>query len=95
MKTANEVAKDHICLIIFLNLVVDEEKVVSYQMTKAFSKLEKAQNVLNGRGERTQTFDLTVPNRARYQLRHTPKCDVLEYYTYFFPVWLVFLRHLE
>ena len=25
-----------------------------------------------GRGERTQTFDLTVPNRARYQLRHTP-----------------------
>jgi hypothetical protein len=27
-----------------------------------------------GRGERTQTFDLSVPNRARYQLRHTPKC---------------------
>ena len=25
-----------------------------------------------GRGERTQTFDLPVPNRARYQLRHTP-----------------------
>lgn len=25
-----------------------------------------------GRGERTQTFDLSVPNRARYQLRHTP-----------------------
>ncbi len=27
---------------------------------------------LIGRGERTQTFDLSVPNRARYQLRHTP-----------------------
>ncbi len=27
---------------------------------------------LYGRGERTQTFDLSVPNRARYQLRHTP-----------------------
>jgi hypothetical protein len=27
---------------------------------------------LCGRGERTQTFDLSVPNRARYQLRHTP-----------------------
>lgn len=52
VKTANEVAKDHICRIIFLNLVVDEEKVVSYQMTKAFSKLEKAQAVLNGRGDR-------------------------------------------
>ena len=34
---------------------------------------------LYGRGERTQTFDLSVPNRARYQLRHTPisvhSCD--------------------
>ena len=29
-----------------------------------------------GRGERTQTFDLSVPNRARYQLRHTPICEV-------------------
>ena len=28
--------------------------------------------VFLGRGERTQTFDLPVPNRARYQLRHTP-----------------------
>ena len=26
----------------------------------------------HGRGERTRTFGLTVPNRARYQLRHTP-----------------------
>lgn len=65
VKKANEVGKDLICRIIFLNLVVDEQKVVSYQMTKAFSKLEKAQTVLNGRGERTRTFDLTVPNRAR------------------------------
>lgn len=53
LKAANEVAKDHICRIIFLNLVVDEDKVMSYQMTKAFSKLEKAQKVLNGQGERT------------------------------------------
>lgn len=50
MKAADEVGKDHICRIIFLNLVVDDQKVVSYQMTKAFSKLEKAQSVLNGRG---------------------------------------------
>lgn len=52
VKAANEVGKDHLCRLIFLNLVVDDEKVVSYQMTKAFSKLEKAQNVLNGRGDR-------------------------------------------
>lgn len=50
VKAANEVGKDKICRLIFLNLVVDDEKVVSYQMTKAFSKLEKAQSVLNGRG---------------------------------------------
>jgi len=50
VKAADEVGKDSICRLIFLNLVVDEEKVVSYQMTKAFSELEKAQNVLNGRG---------------------------------------------
>ena len=52
VKAANEVGKDHLCRLMFLNLVVDEEKVASYQMTKAFSKLEKAQNVLNGRGDR-------------------------------------------
>lgn len=65
VKAADEVGKDHIARIIFLNLVVDDEKVVSYKMTKAFSKLEKAQDVLNGRGYRTRTCDLAVPNRAR------------------------------
>ncbi len=65
LKVANEVAKDRICRIIFLNLVVDEENVVSYQMTKAFSKLEKAQKVLSGRGTRTRTEGLRVPNAAR------------------------------
>ena len=43
VKAANEVGKDHICRIIFLNLVVDEQKVVDYHLTKAFSKLEKMQ----------------------------------------------------
>jgi hypothetical protein len=38
--------------------------------TKQKSHLSMAS--LLGRGERTQTFDLPVPNRARYQLRHTP-----------------------
>ncbi len=65
VKAANEVGKDHICRLIFLNLVLDEEKVATYQMTKAFSKLEKARNVLNGRGDRIRTYDLTVPNRPR------------------------------
>ena len=47
VKKVNEVGKDLICRMIFLNLVVDEQKVVPYQMTKSFSKLEKAHSVLN------------------------------------------------
>lgn len=41
VKAADEVGKDHLCRLIFLNLVVDEENVVSYKMTKAFSKLRR------------------------------------------------------
>jgi hypothetical protein len=37
------------------------------------SQYQMALGYFYGRGERTQTFDLSVPNRARYQLRHTPK----------------------
>ncbi len=77
VKAADEVDKDHVCRIIFLNLVVDEEKVVSYQMTKAFSKLEKAQNVLNGRGDRIRTCDPAVPNRVRYQTAPLPDIKLL------------------
>lgn len=58
------------CRIIFLNLVVDDEKVVSYKMTKAFSRLEKAQVVLSGRGERTRSP--LVPTFCR------PNIDKLE-----------------
>lgn len=35
-------------------------------------KAEQKLGFFLGRGERTRTFGLTVPNRARYQLRHTP-----------------------
>lgn len=41
---------------------------------------------MHGRGERTRTFDLTVPNRARYQLRHTPKVEA--YHTKKTAAWL-------
>jgi site-specific DNA recombinase len=53
VKAANEVGKDHICRIIFLNLIVDERKVADYHLTEAYSKLEKMQNVRLGRGDRT------------------------------------------
>ncbi len=53
VKAANEVGKDHICRIIFLNLAVDEQKVVDYHLTKAFAKLKELQAVRHGRGDRT------------------------------------------
>jgi site-specific DNA recombinase len=74
VKAADEVGKDRICRIIFLNLVADEEKIVSHHLKEPFKTALKYKVVLCGRGERTQTFDLSVPNRARYQLRHTPMC---------------------
>jgi DNA invertase Pin-like site-specific DNA recombinase len=51
VKAANEVGKDHICRIILLNLVVDEQKVVDYHLTKAFAKLKELQSVRHGWGD--------------------------------------------
>ena len=51
-----------------------------------FSRQEKTVRMdrsFLGRGERTQTFDLSVPNRARYQLRHTPIGVLEKLYTSF------------
>ncbi len=65
VKAADEVGKDHICRLIFLNLVVDEGKVVSHHLKEPYKTALESRIVLHGRGERTRTFDLTVPNRAR------------------------------
>jgi site-specific DNA recombinase len=64
VKAADEVGKDHICRLIFLNLVVDEEKVLSHHLKEPFKTALESKIVLNGRGDRTRTYDLTVPNRA-------------------------------
>ena len=45
---------------------------VSYYLNEPWLGFVKSDEFVHGRGERTQTFDLSVPNRARYQLRHTP-----------------------
>ncbi len=53
LEAASAEAKDRICQMIFLNFVVDNEKVVDYQMREPFATLLKTRNVLNGRGDRT------------------------------------------
>lgn len=53
LEAASAEAKDRICQMIFLNFVVNNEKVVDYQMREPFATLLKTRNVLNGRGDRT------------------------------------------
>lgn len=47
---------------------------IDYKLKEPWQGFLENNNFDHGRGERTQTFDLSVPNRARYQLRHTPMC---------------------
>lgn len=53
MKAGTSVEKDTICRILFLNLHVDNEKVVSYHWQRPFTDLVEAVEILAGRGDRT------------------------------------------
>ena len=64
VQSANAIVKDQICRLIFLNLTVNEEKVVSYQAKEPFATLLKMRSISTGRDDRTRTCDLLVPNEA-------------------------------
>lgn len=64
VQSANAVVKDQICRFIFLNLKVNEEKVLSYQLKEPFATLLKQRQLSSSRGGRTRTAGLTVPNGA-------------------------------
>jgi DNA invertase Pin-like site-specific DNA recombinase len=53
LKAADIAAKDRIARLIYLNVVVDSEKVVDYQIREPFATYFKMHNISNGRGERT------------------------------------------
>lgn len=53
VKSANVIIKDIICRKIFLNLTIDEEKVLSYQTKEPFTTLIKQRDKSSSRGERT------------------------------------------
>ena len=57
---------------VVLNLRAGNDVVSVIKLNPPYNLMVDLEKVPSGRGERTQTFDLTVPNRARYQLRHTP-----------------------
>lgn len=48
VKSANAIVKDQICRIIFLNLIVNEEKVLSYQLKEPFATLMNRPHISSG-----------------------------------------------
>ena len=64
IETGDSVIKDTISRLIFLNFNLGDNKVLSCQLKPPFDVLLKTRVVKNGRGDRTRTCDLTVPNRA-------------------------------
>lgn len=53
LKAADIMAKDRIARLIYLNVVVDSQKVVDYQIREPFKTYFQMHKILNGRGDRT------------------------------------------
>ena len=58
VQSANAVGKDQICRKIFLNLIVDNEKVLTYQAKEPFATLLKQRELLTSADERSRTSTL-------------------------------------
>ena len=78
-KTDDMALLDNILRKFFSNLTIRQYGIgkkqrweIDYKLNEPYEGFVNSKDFDCGRGERTQTFDLTVPNRARYQLRHTP-----------------------
>lgn len=95
LRAADVGLKDRIARLIYLNVRVDSEKVVDYQMREPFKTYFKTHKTSNGRGDRTWTCDLTAPSRTRYQLRHTPLIISLQLANYYTNILVVkkFFKH--
>ncbi len=72
LKTNDIMTFDTICNEFVANLRAGDDSTPVIKLNPPYNLMVDLEKVPSGRGERTQTFDLTVPNRARYQLRHTP-----------------------
>ncbi len=72
LKTTDIMTLDTICSEFVTNLRAGNDFTSVIKLKPPYDNMVELGSVTTGRGERTQTFDLSVPNRARYQLRHTP-----------------------
>ena len=50
-------------------------QAIQYGQKKYRAFITLAMNTRYGRSDRVRTCGIDVPNVARYQLRHTPKCE--------------------
>lgn len=57
--------KDYLIKKMFSNFTVKDKKVASYSLNSPFKEFEEEAKILNGRGYRTRTCDLLVPNQTR------------------------------
>ena len=76
LKTTDVVEEDLVYREVVLNLRANDNFISVIKLNPPYNLMVDLEKVPSGRGERTQTFDLSVPNRARYQLRHTPKIGI-------------------
>lgn len=65
VKNGGPAVKDTICRLIFLNVEVGDDEILSYQLKEPFHTLFKQREKSNGRGDRTRTCDLPAPSRTR------------------------------
>ncbi len=75
LKTTDIMVLDTICSEFVANLRAGNDSTSVIKLNPPYDLMTDIDEISNGRGERTRTFDLTVPNRARYQLRHTPTSE--------------------
>jgi DNA invertase Pin-like site-specific DNA recombinase len=57
--------KDSVVKVFFSNFTITDRSVSDAKLNEPWAGFVKSNNFVNGRGERTRTFDLAVPNRAR------------------------------
>lgn len=60
----NRYLTDKIIRMVFLNFAVKDKKVLKYQLNPHFESIAKLPSILQCRGDRTRTCDLTLPKRA-------------------------------
>ena len=71
-KTRDLLERDAVLNEVVSNLRAGDDCVSVIKLNPPYDMMVDLSKISTGRGERARTFDLAVPNRARYQLRHTP-----------------------